>query len=342
MAKTAVAGLNTQLVEIAMGYQRSRALCAAARLGVADALKDSERTVTDLAAVCQAEVSALHRLLRALAGMGVVRERIPGNFVLTDFGRPLRRDVPDSAWAGVIFWADLLAENWACLTDCVRTGKTASAVRPEIKTRWSQDPEASSVFRAVMGTSPAEDYLPIARAWDFSAAGTVADLGGGGGALIEAILEAFPATRGMLVDRAESIETARPRFASSHLAGRCELLCADLMQEVPRGADVYVLKHVLHGYTDAMSADILRNCRSVLPANGCVLIIEFTLPNVIDHADRDLESRLMSDLNMLAVTHGKERSALDWASLLERAGFRCERIIPVAGDLVSIIEARPH
>src|SRR5665213_913013 len=151
MAKTAVAGLNTQLVEIAMGYQRSRALCAAARLGVADALKDSERTVSDLAAICKADVAALHRLLRALASMGVVRERIPGSFVLTDFGKPLRKDVPDSAWAAVIFWADLLAENWACLTDCVRTGKTASAVRPEIKARWSQDPEAGAVFRAVMG-----------------------------------------------------------------------------------------------------------------------------------------------------------------------------------------------
>jgi hypothetical protein len=342
MAKTAVAGLNTELVEIAMGYQRSRALCAAARLGVADALKDGESTVTDLATVCKADVSALHRLLRALASMGVVRETIPGSFALTDFGRPLRKDVADSAWAGVIFWADLLAENWACLTECVRTGKTASAVRPEIKTRWTQDPEASSVFRAVMGTSPVEDYMPIARAWDFSAAaGTVADLGGGGGALIEAILEAFPAVRGMLVDRPESIEAARPRFASSQLAGRCDLLCTDLLQEVPRGADVYVLKHVLHGYTDAMSVDILRNCRSVVPAKGCVLIIEFILPNVIDHADRDLESRLMSDLNMLAVTLGKERSALEWTSLLERTGFRCERIIPVAGDLVSIIEARP-
>ncbi len=342
MAKTAVAGLNRQLVEIAMGYQRSRALCAAARLGVADALRDSEMTVTDLAAVCKADVSALHRLLRALASMGVVRERGPGSFVLTDFGKPLRKDVPDSAWAGVIFWADLLAENWACLTECVRTGQTASAVRPEIKTRWTQDPEAGAVFRAVMGTSPAQDYMPIARAWDFSAAGTVADLGGGGGALIEAILEAYPTTRGMLVDRAESIEAARPRFASSRMAGRCELLRADLLQEVPRGADVYVLKHVLHGYTDEMSVAILRNCRSVLPANGCVLIIEFTLPNVIDQADRELESRLMSDLNMLAVTQGKERSALDWARLSERAGLRCERIIPVAGDLVSIIEVRPQ
>lgn len=340
MAKTAVAGYNMQLVEIAMGYQRSRALCAAARLGIADQLGDGEGAVTDLAAACEADVSALYRLMRALAAMGVVTETKPSVFALTDFGKPLRKDVPNSAWAAIVFWADLLADNWACLTDCVRTGKNAPTLRPEIMLRWNQDPEAQGIFRAVMGTSPAEDYAPIARAWDFSNAGTVADLGGGGGALIEAILQTFPATRGMLVDRVESIAAAKPRFESGPLARRCDLIAADLTQKVPRGADVYMLKHVLHGYTDAVSADILRNCRTVLPPNGRVLIIEFVLPDVIDRADRDLESRLLSDLNMLAVTQGKERSAVEWESLLDRAGFHCERIIPVPEDLVSIIEGR--
>lgn len=340
MAKTAVAGYNMQLVEIAMGYQRSRALCAAARLGIADQLGDGEGAVTDLAVACEADVSALYRLMRALAAMGVVTETKPGSFTLTDFGKPLRKDAPNSAWAGIIFWADLLAENWACLTDCIRTGKNAAALRPEIMSRWTQDPEAQGIFRAVMGTAPAEDYASIARAWDFSNTGTVADLGGGGGALIEAILQTFPATRGMLVDRAESIVAAKPRFASGPLVGRCDLVSADLTQQIPRGADVYILKHVLHGYTDAVSADILRNCRAVLPPDGRVLIIEFNLPDVIDHADQELESRLLSDLNMLAVTQGKERSAVEWERLLDRAGFHCERIIPVPQDLVSIIEGR--
>lgn len=340
MASTAIAGYNMQLVEIAMGYQQSRALCAAARLGIADQLGDGEGTVIDLAAACEVDVSALYRLMRALAGMGVLAETKPGSFALTAFGEPLRKDAPNSAWAGIIFWAELLAENWACLTDCVRTGKSAAAIRPEIMLRWNRDAEAGEIFRAVMGTAPAEDYLPIARAWDFSNAGTVADLGGGGGALIEAILQTFPATRGMLVDRAESIAAATPRFASGPLAGRCDLVSADLTREIPRGADVHVLKHVLHGYTDTTSTDILKNCREALPPDGRVLIIEFTLPDVIDRADHDLQRRLLSDLNMLAVTQGKERSAIEWQNLLACAGFSCERVIRVPGDLVSIIEGR--
>jgi hypothetical protein len=100
-----------------------------------------------------------------------------------------------------------------------------------------------------------------------------------------------------------------------------------------------VLKHVLHGYADEAAVQILRNCRAALRSNGHILIVEFVLPDVIGRQDRDLERRLMSDLNMLAVTQGKERSALDWHRLLDQAGFRCQGISPVEGDLVSIVEA---
>jgi ubiquinone/menaquinone biosynthesis C-methylase UbiE len=335
---------NKPLIEMAMSYSRSRILCAAARLGVADALGDQERSVDELAAACGAQPASLYRLLRALASIGVVAERTPRRFVLTVMGQPLRKDedndVPNSQWAGVVFWADLLADMWWQLTECVRTGENAHSVmaREGIKSRWSQDPNANAVFRAVMGTAPAEDYMSIARAWDFSRYSTAADLGGGGGALIAAVLEAFPNLQGMLVDRPESIDRAQSRFESGPLAGRCRLVAADLCASVPSGADVYMLKHVLHGYTDEQAIAILGHCRSVLPPEGRVLVIEFVLPDVVDHADEELERRLMSDLNMLAVTGGKERSAAEWKQLLENAGFECKGIIPVAGELVSIIE----
>jgi len=162
---------NTGLVEMAMAYSRSRVLCAAARLGVADALGGEIHSVGFLAEKCEADAGALYRLLRALASIGVTEKTTPEHFRLTPFGEPLRRDVPQSVWAAVIFWADLLADSWSLLTDCVRTGKPASEVRdPKIPSRWSQDSEAPSIFRAVMGTAPAEDYAPIASAWDFSSA----------------------------------------------------------------------------------------------------------------------------------------------------------------------------
>src|ERR1700761_182085 len=108
---------NTALVEMAMAYSRSRVLCAAARLGVADALGDEVRSVGFLAEKCQADATALYHLLRALASMGMTTETTYEHFRLTPFGRPLRRDVPQSVWSSVIFWADLLADDWSLLTD---------------------------------------------------------------------------------------------------------------------------------------------------------------------------------------------------------------------------------
>jgi ubiquinone/menaquinone biosynthesis C-methylase UbiE len=334
-------GKNRVLTEMAMGYSRSRVLCAAARLGIADALGDDERSLDELAVSCSAQPASLYRLLRALASLGIVVERTPKHFVLTQFGQPLRKDPVNSEWAAIIFLGDLLADCWAHLTECVRTGDNAYRImqRQRVLSRWSKDSEAAAIFRTVMGTAPAQDYMPIALAWDFARYNSVADLGGGGGALINAILEAFPHLQGMLVDRQESIEQARPRFEAQGLAGRCKLLAADLCESVPAGADVYVLKHVLHGYMDESAVGILRNCRRVVSKDGRLLVIEFVLPDVVDHVDLELERRLMSDLNMLAVTAGKERNADEWKTLLNSADFEFQRIIPVAGESASIIEA---
>jgi hypothetical protein len=334
---------NERLTGMAMGYARSRVLCAAARLGVADALGSAERSANELARHCQADPAALYRLLRALASFGVVAEAAPARFVLTPFGEPLRKDVPNSEWAAIVFWADLLADNWSHLTECIRTGENAASImnREGIASRWSKAPDAGAIFRAVMGTAPAENYTNIARAWDFSTYRVAADLGGGGGALISAVLAAFPNLRGMLVDRPDSIASAAARIGSDGLNARCKLVAADLCAAVPPGADVYMMKHFLHGYTDEEAINILRNCRTVLPADGRLLVIEFVLPDVVDRVDSDLELRLMSDINMLAVTGGKERSAIEWKSLLESSGFDCRRIITVAEELVSIVEAAP-
>jgi trans-aconitate methyltransferase len=285
----------------------------------------------------------MYRLLRTMAALGLLNETSPQHFRLTELGRPLRKDVPDSAWAAVVFWADLLASFWSRLGECVRTGKNAAQVMEQagIPSRWSQEPDAGSIFRAVMGTSPAEDYAPIADAWPFPASGVVADLGGGGGSLILAILERYPNVRGMLVDRDASIDEATARFQSLSLADRCELIAADLSETVPPGADVYMLKHVLHGYTDDKAVAILRHCRDLVPPNGSLLVIEFVLPDVVSGPAPELVGRFMSDLNMLAVTSGRERSEREWRELLEDAGFTLTRNVPVPELDVSILEAHP-
>jgi ubiquinone/menaquinone biosynthesis C-methylase UbiE len=326
---------------MAMAYSRSCVLSAGARLGVADALGDAERSALEVATACEADPSSMYRLLRAMAALGLLNETSPQHFRLTALGQPLRKDAPDSAWASVVFWADLLADFWSQLGECVRTGQSAAQVMTQTgrPSRWSQDPEAGAIFRAVMGTAPTEDYAPIAAAWPFPTNGVVADLGGGGGSLIRAVLERHSKLRGMLVDRAASIETAAAYFKESATADRCELITADLAEGVPPGADVYMLKHVLHGYTDDKAVAILRHCRAVVPPTGSLLVIEFVLPDVVSKPAPELVFRFMSDLNMMAVTGGRERSEHEWRQLLEEAGFTLVRNIPVAELDVSILEA---
>lgn len=326
------------LTQMAKAYFRGRTLVAATRLGIADALAARPLTLDELAAGCQADRTSLYRLLRALASFGILTETAPETFALTAEGRPLRRDHPQSEWHAVVFWGDLLADAWSRLTDCVREGETAfaAAERAGETLLWAKDPEARASFVAIMGTGQAEALAPIVEAWDFSGDRTIADLGGGGGALLEAVLQAYPDARGVLADRQEAIQNAAPRFSGQE---RCALVECDLMERAPAGADVQMLKNVLHGYRDAEAVQILRNCRMALPPDGRLLVIEIVLPNVIDRASPDLEKSLMSDLNMLAVTGGRERSEREWRRLLEEAGLACKRVIPVGQGGLSVLEA---
>jgi O-methyltransferase domain/Dimerisation domain len=334
---------NTELLDMAMAYSRSCVLSAGARLGIADALGDAERSAPEIAAACRADASSMYRLLRTMAALGLLQETKPQHFRLTAMGQPLRKGAPDSAWSDVVFWSDLLADFWSQLGECVRTGQNAAQVMAQAgrATRWSQDSEASAIFRAVMGTAPTEKYAPIAAAWEFPANGAVADLGGGGGSLIRAVLERHPKLRGMLVDREESITAASAHFKSSSMTDRCELIAADLSEGVPSGADVYMLKHVLHGYTDDKAVAVLRRCRAVVPSTGSLLVIEFVLPDVVAAPAPELIFRFMSDLNMMAVTGGRERSEHEWRQLFGEAGFTLRRNIPVPELDVSILEAHP-
>ncbi len=193
---------------------------------------------------------------------------------------------------------------------------------------------------------PLENIFLLPRLGIFRDAKVVADLGGGGGSLLVAVLRIHPHLRGMLVDREASIASAQARFAAENLSSRCDLISADLARSVPAGADTYMLKHVLHGYKDEDAIALLKNCRAVIPRHGHLLIMEFILPPLVSHADAQLEGRLMSDLNMLAVTGGKERSEREWKALLQSAGFTLREVLSTSSDglmveNVGILAAEP-
>jgi precorrin-6B methylase 2 len=183
---------------------------------------------------------------------------------------------------------------------------------------------------------------PFVAAHDFSRYGVVADLGGAGGGLLAAILIANPRARGILVDRKEAVANAASRLKTFGVADRCEVQAGDLLETIPSGADAFILKCVLHGYDDEKARRILKNCCRSMSSEDRLLVIEVVLPTTVGRADPAVEKMLMGDINMLAVTGGRERSEADWSALLKSAGYELCRIVTVSGQTASIIECVPR
>jgi O-methyltransferase domain len=160
----------------------------------------------------------------------------------------------------------------------------------------------------------------------------VADIGGGQGILLAAILRARPHLRGILFDLPEVAGPAAGVLRTAGVADRCEVVTGDFFQSVP-AADAFIMANVLHDWDDARSVAILARCRDAAGPGGRVLIVERLIPD--DPAAA--VPVLISDLNMLVVTGGKERTNAEYGELLAAAGLDQGRILPV-GSPYGIIE----
>src|SRR6266581_2009149 len=223
------------LYQMAIGHYLSHALHLAAKLGVADLLKDGARRAEELAQATDTHAPSLRRVLRFLASVGVFEEREDGRFALTALGECLRADLPGSSRAMVLLFAGIgIQDSWRELEWCVRTGE------PAYRKRGATDPFAE------MAKDPAQAANFDAAADDFTPFRTIVDVGGGNGALLLGILRATPRLDGIVFDRPDVVERAAKEIAASGLGDRCRAAGGDFFVEVPNGADAYVLKHVIH------------------------------------------------------------------------------------------------
>ncbi len=193
-------------------------------------------------------------------------------------------------------------------------------------------------FTGAIGELTTHETRAIVPNHDFSRARTVVDVGGGQGNMLAAVLEAVPEVTGVLFDQPAVIRTARARLARTPAAGRMRFVAGNFFRSVPRGGDVYVLRWILHNWSDRDAVRILRNCRAAMPRTGRLLIIEEVVP---DHprADWRHASSAFGDLNMLVLLGGHERTRGEYRRLLAGAGLRLRRVI--AGEGYGILESVP-
>lgn len=323
------------MFQMITAFWTSQAIGVVARLGVADELARGPRPVDELARAVDASPDALHRVLRMLAMVGVFSETAPRTFALTALGETLRSDVPASMRPMAAFqtmpghWLP-----WGRLFDAVRTGESVAriALGEEIYAWYAEHPEEAVFFNAGMSSLSTVAAAELLRVYPFRDGSTIADVGGGHGRLLAAVLRSLPKARGTLLDVREVIETARSEIERAGIADRCNLVAGDFFESVPEGADVHLLKHVVHNWEDEPAVRLLRNCARALTPGGKVVIVEFVLPR-----DNRPSGAQPMDLNML-VFGGRERSEDDYERILSEAGLRLERVIPTHGPF-SVIEA---
>lgn len=327
--------LATKIRRMAEGYQVSQAIHVAATLGIADLLTEKSRTIDELAAATGTHAPTLYRLLRALASVEILHELDDRRFELTPLGEKLRSDVPDSiaGWAAFIgrpyHW-----QAWAGLLHSVRTGENAfrQVHGTDVWTYRSTRPDESAIFDGAMTSNSRRSNQALLAAYEFGRFRTIVDVGGGNGALLAAVLDAYPEAQGVLFDQPHVVSGAASLLDRAGVANRCRIVGGSFFDSVPHGADAYVLRAIIHDWGDDSAIRILGVVRHALAKDGRVLIIE----RVIAPPNEGRDAKF-SDLNMLVNPGGRERTREEFAALLGSSGLRLERVLDAG--VFSVIEA---
>src|SRR5687768_9217145 len=322
-------------------YRITHAIKTAAQLGITDQLGERPQSADELAARLRLNPQALYRLLRTLVSIGLLADAGDGLFTLTPVGACLRRDAPEGmrAWA-LCEGADYYQSAWMNLPHAVETGETAFGHTHGVSfyQYLASHPEMGHGFSQAMLDYARLIAKAVVDGYDFAGVRTVVDIGGNHGRLLSAILNANPTVSGVLFDRPEIIELAEERIRGTELAERAELVAGDFFESLPAGADLYILSRILMDYDDDASVRLLQNCHRAMTPNGRVLIVQLLMPEQGDAAARErLFEAAVSDLNMLVLTGGRERTEGEYRTLLGRAGFRLSRVVQ-SQALVSLIE----
>ena len=329
---------HARLIQMGIGYWVSRLVYVAARLGLADYLADGPKSAAELAEATQTHAPSLHRVMRALAGLGVLSEDDNHRFALTPLGEALKTGAPGSARSTILALAgEWWWRGWEQFDYSLATGSTGmqKVFGMSVFEYLASHPQDASYFNEAMIGFHGDEPPAVASIFDFSRFGTVVDVGGGTGNLMAAILDRHSGVRGTLCELPHVVKAARTALEARGLGDRVAVASIDFFKEVPPGGDAYILSHVLHDWTEAECLTILGNCRTAMKADARLLIVETVLP-----AGNAPHPGKLLDIAMLVMPGGQERTEAEYGALVSKAGFRLVRVVPTP-SAVSIFEAIP-
>lgn len=304
---------------LARAFQVSKMVQVAVSLELADRVVDGSQSVTSLALAAGANPAMLLRLCRALAAFGIFAVDTNGNVSQTARSECLRKEVKPTLYHVAKFWATPhVWTSWANLEQTVRTGESAfESVYHMPKFDYLKvHPEEAELFNLFMQHGLDNRQAAVVAAYDFSKAGLVVDIGGGNGALLDAILQTNPHVRGLLFDQDAVVAGASRTLAD--FAGRCQIEAGDFFQTIPFGGDTYTMSAVLHDWDDEHCLTILTNTRAAMQPNKRLLVIERLLESQVELTN---PMNYLADINMMGNLNGRERTHTEFTQLLAISGF---------------------
>jgi ubiquinone/menaquinone biosynthesis C-methylase UbiE len=316
------------MIRLFMSYIPTRVIYVAAKLELTDHITDQGSSAAELAEKLKVDVRALYRIMRVLAGLGVLHQDDRDRFFVTPFGETLRKNSSQSVRDYAIYNHEIVFDAFKAITDTVRSGKPAI---DDFFQFLRANPDQESIFHAGMSNRGRIETAAILDAYDFQQSKKVVDVGGGNGGFLSAILARNDDLSGVLFDQPSAIEAAKAGRGGP--LPRCKLVAGDFFDSVPSDGDTYALKRVLFDWTDEQAVKILENCRRVMKKNSRLLIIE----PLIGPPNEPCPAHLF-DMTFLVMLHGRLRTADEYANLLGQTGFRIEKITATESE-VSVLEA---
>ena len=310
---------NIQLMQMTNAFVASRSLYVVAEAGVADHIKETPQTTEALAKATGTNAAALYRVLRLLSSHGIFEWKA-GAWGHTEASRILRSDDPGSMRDYIrmiglpVFW-----NTWGDLEHSVRTGETAflKTHSEGVFVYFAEHPRESSIFNAAMTSKSHRDIAAVLPAYDFSQFATIADIAGGRGHLLRAILKESPKTQGILFDQPHVVAEVSPEKGE-----KLTVIGGDFFTASMPKADAYLLMNIIHDWADAESIKILSAIRQAMPQHARVLVIETVVPHTPEpHLSKEL------DIIMMVLPGGKERTKEEYAELVAKSGLRLKRVV---------------
>ena len=326
-----------QLTRIMLSAALSRALSTVAELGVADHIEaGSPQSIESLARATGTHERSLYRIMRFMASHGLFKETDSRQFDHTPLSQCLRMDVEGSFRAAAQMMHRVFP-TWDGLHHSALTGEPGfnQVYGQPIFEYIGKHPDLGPIFDAGMTAIHGYETGAMLEAYDFSGIEILADIGGGNGSLLSAVLQRYPTMKGILFDLAHVVGRAQANLQADGVADRCTVVEGSFFESIPSGADAYIFRHIIHDWNDEQCVQILSHCLQVIPANGKLLLVEAVVPTGNEPSlAKDF------DMTMLTLPGGIERTAEEYKTLLEQAGFQLNSITSTP-SIVSVIEGSP-